>query len=140
MDQICVVTTVVDARSVADVLAAAAVAGRLAACAQVGGQVDSTYWWRSGMETSTEWSVQFKTAPDRLAALVDQIRASHPYEVPEILVSTGGERRPRLRHLGARAHPALSTRTLGRDPGRLPMMTGWTTPVTPAPPAARRPT
>lgn len=43
MDQICVVTTVVDARGVADVLAAAAVAGRLAACAQVGGPVDSTY-------------------------------------------------------------------------------------------------
>lgn len=87
MDQISVVTTVVDARSVADLLAAAAVAGRLAACAQVGGQVDSTYWWRSGVETSTEWSVQFKTAPDRVAALVDQIRSSHPYETPEILVS-----------------------------------------------------
>ncbi len=81
------VTTVVDARSVADLLAAAAVAGRLAACAQVGGQVDSTYWWRSGVETSTEWSVQFKTAPDRVDALVEQLRASHPYEVPEILVT-----------------------------------------------------
>jgi periplasmic divalent cation tolerance protein len=87
VDQICVVTTVVDARSVADVLAATAVAGRLAACAQVGGQVDSTYWWQSAMETSAEWSVQFKTAPDRADALVDQIRASHPYEVPEILVT-----------------------------------------------------
>ncbi|MER5453312.1 divalent-cation tolerance protein CutA [Micromonospora sp. NPDC002389] len=87
MDQISVVTTVVDARSVADLLAAAAVAGRLAACAQVGGQVESTYWWRSGVETSTEWSVQFKTAPDRVDALVEQIRTSHPYEVPEILVS-----------------------------------------------------
>ncbi|WP_091608019.1 divalent-cation tolerance protein CutA [Micromonospora mirobrigensis] len=87
MEQICVVTTVVDARSVADLLAAAAVAGRLAACAQVGGQVDSTYWWRSGVETSTEWSVQFKTAPDRAQALVDQLRSGHPYEVPEILLS-----------------------------------------------------
>ncbi|MFI7021780.1 divalent-cation tolerance protein CutA [Micromonospora sp. NPDC049900] len=87
MDQISVVTTVVDARSVADLLAAAAVAGRLAACAQIGGQVESTYWWRSGVETSTEWSVQFKTAPDRVDALVEQIRANHPYEVPEILVS-----------------------------------------------------
>jgi periplasmic divalent cation tolerance protein len=87
VDQICVVTTVVDARAVADVLAAAAVAGRLAACAQVGGQVDSTYWWRSAMDTTAEWSVQFKTTPDRVAALVDQLRASHPYEVPEILVT-----------------------------------------------------
>ncbi|MEV1146606.1 divalent-cation tolerance protein CutA [Micromonospora sp. NPDC049799] len=87
MDQICVVTTVVDARSVADVLAAAAVAGRLAACAQVGGTVDSTYWWRSNVETSSEWEVRFKTAPDRVTALMEQIRASHPYEVPEILVT-----------------------------------------------------
>ena len=39
------------------------------------------------METSTEWSVQFKTAPDRATALVGQIRANHPYEVPEILVT-----------------------------------------------------
>ncbi|SBT46923.1 divalent cation tolerance protein [Micromonospora auratinigra] len=81
------VTTVVDARQVADVLAAAAVAARLAACAQVGGRVDSTYWWRSAIETTTEWSVQFKTAPDRVEALVDQVRASHPYEVPEVLVT-----------------------------------------------------
>ncbi|MFI0796190.1 divalent-cation tolerance protein CutA [Micromonospora rubida] len=87
MEQISVVTTVVDSRSVADILAAAAVAGRLAACAQVGGQVDSTYWWRSAVETSSEWSVLFKTAPDRVNALVDQIRATHPYEVPEILVT-----------------------------------------------------
>ncbi|MEU4479938.1 divalent-cation tolerance protein CutA [Micromonospora sp. NPDC023966] len=87
MEQICVVTTVVDARAVADVLAAAAVAGRLAACAQVGGQVDSTYWWQSAIQTTAEWSVQLKTAPDRVDALVDQIRANHPYEVPEILVT-----------------------------------------------------
>jgi periplasmic divalent cation tolerance protein len=78
---------VVDARSVADLMAATAVAGRLAACAQVGGPVDSTYWWQSAVETSAEWSVQFKTAPDRATALVEQLRANHPYEVPEILVT-----------------------------------------------------
>ncbi len=87
MEQICVVTTVVDARAVAEVLAAAAVAGRLAACAQVGGPVDSTYWWQSAVECTREWSVQFKTAADRRDALIDHLRAAHPYEVPEILVS-----------------------------------------------------
>jgi periplasmic divalent cation tolerance protein len=86
VDPICIVTTVVDARSVADLLAAAAVAGRLAACAQVGGAVDSTYWWQSRMETTQEWSVVFKTAPDRVEALVDHLRTAHPYDVPEILV------------------------------------------------------
>ncbi|HEX5596420.1 MAG TPA: divalent-cation tolerance protein CutA [Micromonosporaceae bacterium] len=87
MEQISVVTTVVDDRSAADQLAAAAVTERLAACAQVGGQVESTYWWQSAVETAREWSVQFKTAPDRAAALVEHLRAAHPYDVPEILVS-----------------------------------------------------
>lgn len=82
------VTTVVDDRAAADRLAAEAVERRLAACAQVGGQVESTYWWQAVRETATEWSVQFKTAPDRVAALVEQVRAQHPYEVPEILVAT----------------------------------------------------
>jgi periplasmic divalent cation tolerance protein len=87
VDQICVVTTVVDARAVADVLAAAAVTARLAACAQVGGQVDSTYWWQDAVETNREWSVQLKTAPDRVDDLVAQVIATHPYDVPEVLVS-----------------------------------------------------
>jgi periplasmic divalent cation tolerance protein len=86
MDQISVVTTVVDSRAVADALAAAAVAGRFAACAQVTGPMDSTYWWQGRMETTQEWSVQFKTATDRVGGLVGHVRGSHPYEVPEILV------------------------------------------------------
>lgn len=94
MEQICLVTTVVDARSVADILAASAVAGRLAACAQVGGPVDSTYWWDGRVETAQEWSVQFKTALDRVDALVDHVRVAHPYDVPEILVSTVGSGNP----------------------------------------------
>ncbi|ABP56111.1 divalent-cation tolerance protein CutA [Salinispora tropica] len=87
MEEICVVTTVVDERTVAGVLADAAVAAHLAACAQVGGQVDSTYWWQQRVETHSEWSVQFKTALDRADALVEQIQANHPYDVPEILVN-----------------------------------------------------
>ncbi|WP_173077096.1 divalent-cation tolerance protein CutA [Phytohabitans rumicis] len=94
MEQICLVTTVVDARSVADVLAAAAVAGRLAASAQVGGPVASTYWWDGRVETAQEWSVQFKTSPDRVEALVDHVRVAHPYDVPEILVFTVGSGHP----------------------------------------------
>jgi periplasmic divalent cation tolerance protein len=87
VEQICIVTTVVDSRSVAEVLAATAVAGRFAACAQVLGPVDSTYWWQSRMETTREWSVQFKTAEDRALALVERLRSTHPYDVPEILLS-----------------------------------------------------
>lgn len=90
VEQICLVTTVVDARSVADVLAASAVAGRLAACAQVGGPLDSTYWWEGRVETAHEWSVQFKTSADRVDALTEHLRTAHPYDVPEILVTSVG--------------------------------------------------
>ncbi|BCJ66583.1 divalent-cation tolerance protein CutA [Polymorphospora rubra] len=94
MEQIHVVTTVVDARSVAEVLSAAAVAGRLAACAQVSGPLDSTYWWDGRMESTREWTVQFKTASDRVDALVEHIRGAHPYDVPEILVVAVGSANP----------------------------------------------
>ncbi|SDX95615.1 divalent cation tolerance protein [Micromonospora pattaloongensis] len=87
MEQIAVVTVVVDARSVADELAAAAVTGRLAACAQVGAALTSTYRWQGRIETAEEWPVQFKTADDRVEALVGYLRGAHPYDVPEILVS-----------------------------------------------------
>ena len=94
MEQICLVTTVVDARSVADVLAASAVAGRLAASAQVGGPVANTYWWDGRVETAQEWTVQFKTALDRVDVLVDHVRVAHPYDLPEILVTTVGSGNP----------------------------------------------
>ncbi len=94
MKEFSIITTVVDARAVADLLAAAAVTSRLAACAQVGGQVDSTYWWESRVETSREWVVRFKTATDRVDALVEHIRGAHPYTVPEIEVVLVGSGNP----------------------------------------------
>jgi periplasmic divalent cation tolerance protein len=77
---------------VADALAGSAVAAGLAACAQVGGPITSTYRWRGAVETAQEHAVQFKTAADRVAALVEHLLAGHPYEVPEIVVTpvTGG--------------------------------------------------
>lgn len=88
MEEIYVVTTVVDSRSVADELAGTAVTDRLAACAQVGAaEVISTYRWQGSVETATEWPVWFKTAPDRVAALVAYLRSAHPYDVPEILAN-----------------------------------------------------
>jgi periplasmic divalent cation tolerance protein len=85
VEQTHLVTTTVDARPVADSLAHAAVAARLAACAQVGGPITSTYWWQGEIETSSEWVVHLKTTTDRLDALIAHLRAGHPYDVPEIV-------------------------------------------------------
>ncbi len=82
-----IVTTTVDARQAADTLAASAVEEGLAACAQVGGPVDSTYRWQGRVETAQEWLVQFKTAEARADELVAHVRAGHPYEVPEVVVT-----------------------------------------------------
>ena len=54
----------------------------------------STYWWQSNVETATEWTVQFKTAPGPGRRADRQVRHSHPYEVPEILVSHVGSGNP----------------------------------------------
>jgi periplasmic divalent cation tolerance protein len=88
----CLVTTTVDDRAAADAIASSAVSGRLAACAQVGGPIASTYWWQGAVETAQEYVVQFKTAADRADALVAHVREAHPYEVPEVVVTpvTGG--------------------------------------------------
>jgi periplasmic divalent cation tolerance protein len=82
-----VVTTTLDDRSVADALAAGAVEGRYAACVQLVGPIVSTYRWQGRVETATEWQLQCKTAPDRVADLVGYLSAGHPYDVPEVVVT-----------------------------------------------------
>lgn len=94
VEQTHLVTTTVDARPAADSLATSAVQARLAACAQVGGPVTSTYWWEGTVETASEWVVQLKTTTDRLDELIEHLRAVHPYQVPEIVAVPVGAGNP----------------------------------------------
>ncbi len=79
------VTTTVAERSDAEALALGAVGARLAACAQVGGPITSTYWWEHEVQTSQEWVVTLKTTDQRYPALENYLRHAHPYQVPEIV-------------------------------------------------------
>jgi len=81
----CQVTTAVDGESAAEDLAAAIVAERLAACAQVLGPVQSVYRWEGGVRRAREWLIVAKTTDARLPELTARIRALHRYEVPEIV-------------------------------------------------------
>ncbi len=65
--------------------AAALVSERLAACATVLGEADSTYSWQGRVERSRERPVLIKTTADKWPALAERIRALHPYEVPELV-------------------------------------------------------
>ena len=81
----CQVTTAVDQEGAAEELAAAIVAERLAACAQILGPVQSVYRWEGEVRRAREWLIVAKTTDARLSELTARIRALHRYEVPEIV-------------------------------------------------------
>jgi periplasmic divalent cation tolerance protein len=72
-------------RASAQSLARSLVEARLAACVSIGAPVESLYHWRGEIETAQEVPVTIKTRTERYADVEAAIRASHPYELPEIL-------------------------------------------------------
>ena len=81
------VQTTTDSRAEAVELARAAVAGRLAACAQVAGPIASTYWWEGEMERAEEWLVMLKLPADRYTDLAAMLTRLHSYDEPEIIAT-----------------------------------------------------
>jgi periplasmic divalent cation tolerance protein len=79
-----VFTQMPDAAS-ADLLAAALVTERLAACVSVLPAVRSVYRWQGALEQASEVPLLIKTTAARYGALEAAIRARHPYELPEIV-------------------------------------------------------
>ena len=86
-DEHLLVLTTTDSDESANALAKSAVEARVAACAQVDGPITSTYWWKGAVQADQEWRVVFKTTADRYADLEAHIRASHSYDVPEVVAT-----------------------------------------------------
>ena len=76
-------TTVAD-KEHADAIADAIVKERLAACVQVLGPIQSTYWWKGKLQKSEEWLCLAKTTESLYHAIEERIKSIHPYETPEI--------------------------------------------------------
>lgn len=66
-------------------LAKVALTAKLAACANLLPKVESHYWWKGKLESSSEVLIVFKTTRARLAALEKLVVASHPYDTPEFI-------------------------------------------------------
>ncbi len=81
-----VITTTAE-KSAADSLAKAVLEKRLAACVQVSGPIDSSYWWNGRLETASEWTVTIKTRRDLYPKLEKLLLAQHPYDQPEIIAT-----------------------------------------------------
>jgi len=79
------VFTTVEKRRDADRMASVVVNQRVAACAQVVGPIRSTYWWKGKVEEAEEWLLMMKTRRGLFSSLEKEIKALHPYEVPEII-------------------------------------------------------
>jgi len=76
-------------------LARAALASRLAACANLLPGIESHYWWQGKVESSGEVLLILKTTRTKLLALKQLILARHPYDTPEFValsLDTGSKR------------------------------------------------
>ena len=58
---------------------------KLAACANIGGRVQSIYHWQGKIEEGEETLVFFKTTRGRFEDFQRALQSLHPYEVPEIV-------------------------------------------------------
>ena len=81
------VLTTVPSREAAQMIADTLLHGRLAACVQIVGPIESRYWWQGKIEAAEEWQCLAKSRLNLYARLEEAIRANHPYEVPEIIVT-----------------------------------------------------
>ncbi len=79
-----VVMTTLPTREAALTIARTLVGERLAACVQLVDGLRSIYHWEGRVDESAECQLAAKTPPSMSAALVDRLRALHPYELPEI--------------------------------------------------------
>ncbi|MEE4240017.1 MAG: divalent-cation tolerance protein CutA [Desulfopila sp.] len=85
MKKLIVVQTTFTKREEAVDMAVNAVRKRLAACAQLSGEVESFYWWKDTIEHSPEFILRLKTTEDAYPILEEFIRNTHSYETPEII-------------------------------------------------------
>src|SRR5262245_31538107 len=81
-----VVTTTAEKKD-AENLAQAALERRLAACVQIGGPIESRYWWNNRLEPASEWTVTIKTHRDLYKPLEKLLLQLHPYDQPEIIAT-----------------------------------------------------
>lgn len=68
-------------------IARAVVAERLAACANIGGEVTSIYRWKGAIEEAVETTLVIKSRASLFEALAARVRALHSYETPCIIAT-----------------------------------------------------
>ena len=86
MEQFRIVLTTASSHDEAKRIAKALVEGRLAACVNLVGGVESIYRWQGEVEEAAEVLLLIKTNVEKIEALETAVRHLHSYEVPEFLI------------------------------------------------------
>jgi periplasmic divalent cation tolerance protein len=84
MEALLVISNLPD-RASAEKLAEELVAKQLAACVNILAPCRSVYRWKDAVQHDDEHPMLIKTTRERYPELEAAIRASHPYELPEII-------------------------------------------------------
>lgn len=63
-------------------IARTAVEERLAACANIIGDMRSVYWWQDKIVEDDEIVLILKTTAEKVAALTERVKALHSYDLP----------------------------------------------------------
>ena len=84
MDYIVVFITVPEIE-VGENIAKILVEEKLAACVNITGKVNSTYFWQGNIENDDEYLLIIKTRKDKFEELEKKVKENHPYTVPEII-------------------------------------------------------
>jgi periplasmic divalent cation tolerance protein len=84
MSALLVITNLPD-RAAAETLADALIEKRVAACINILAPCWSVYRWQGAVQHDEEHPVLIKTTREAYPELEAQIRAHHPYELPEII-------------------------------------------------------
>lgn len=85
MSEVLLVLTNLPDRATAERIAEALVTARAAACVNILHACTSVYRWQGELERAEEIPMLIKTTRAAYAGLEQQLRALHPYEVPEIV-------------------------------------------------------
>jgi periplasmic divalent cation tolerance protein len=79
------VTAIFANRDEARTIARTVIEERLAACANIIGDIESIYHWQGEIEESREVIALFKTTAAQADQLIARIAALHSYDVPSVL-------------------------------------------------------
>lgn len=79
------IVTTTGTRRDAEKIAGMLIERKLAGCVQIVGPIQSIYRWKDRIESAEEWQCQIKTRGSLYADVEAAVKASHPYETPEIM-------------------------------------------------------